>query len=80
MVLTVSYQAAVHSFLGAQNTFVMKINCSILESCVAIIIKHKSSKETPKLTLKKILLMSLKVNESRYRRRGVTPHFPKTKK
>ena len=32
-----------------QNTFVMKMNCSILESCVAIITKHKSSKGTPKL-------------------------------
>ena len=43
-----------------QNTFVMKMNCSILESYVAIITKHKSSKGTPKLTLMKILLMSLK--------------------
>ena len=37
------------------------MNCSILESCVAIITKHKSSKGTPKLTLMVILLMSLKV-------------------
>ena len=36
------------------------MNCSILGSCVAIITKHKSSKRTPKLTLMKILLMSLK--------------------
>ena len=43
-----------------QNTFVMKMNCSILESCVAIITKDKSSKGTPKITLMKILLMSIK--------------------
>ena len=36
------------------------MNCSILESRVATITKHKSSKGTPKLTLIKILLMSLK--------------------
>ena len=39
------------------------MNCSILESCVAIITKHmehKSSKGTPKLTLMKILLMNVK--------------------
>ena len=36
------------------------MNCSILESRVAVITKHKSSKGTPKLTLMKILLMSLK--------------------
>ena len=45
-----------------ENVFVMKMNCGILESCVAIITKYKSSKETPKFTftLIKILLMSLK--------------------
>ena len=36
------------------------MNCSILESCVAIITKHKSSKGTHKLTVMDILLMSLK--------------------
>ena len=38
----------------------MKMSCGILESCVSIITKHKSSKGTPKLTfiLMKILLMS----------------------
>ena len=37
------------------------MNCSIQESCVVIITKHRSSKGTPKLTfiLMKILLMSL---------------------
>ena len=68
MVLTVSYQAVVHSCLEGQflyyqipntdsiikfyfqKTFVMKMNCGILESCVAIVTKHKSSKGTPKLT------------------------------
>ena len=45
-----------------QNTFVMKMNCGILEGCVAIVTKHKSSKVTPKLTfiVMKILLMSYK--------------------
>ena len=38
----------------------MKMNCSILESCVAVITKYKSSKGTPRLTLMKILLMGLK--------------------
>ena len=73
MVFTVSYQAAVHSFFRVvfaryqntdsvikfyfQNTFVMKINCGILESCVAVVTKHKSSKGTPKLTF---IVMSLK--------------------
>ena len=63
MVLTVSYQAAVHGCLEAQyfqDTFVMKMNCSILENCVVITTKHKSSKGTPKLTLIKILLTSIK--------------------
>ena len=46
-----------------QNVFVMKMNCSILESCFAFVTKHESSKGTPKLTfiLIKILLMSLKL-------------------
>ena len=46
-----------------QNAFVMKMNCSILESCFAFVTKHESSKGTPKLTfiLIKILLMSLKL-------------------
>ena len=73
MVFTVSYQAAVHSFFRVvfaryqntdsvikfyfQNTFVMKMNCGILESCVAVVTKHKSSKGTPKLTF---IVMSLK--------------------
>ena len=81
MVLTVSYQVAVHSCLEGhflylpdtpktdsvikfyfQKTFVMKMNCGILEICVAIVTKHKSSKGTPKLTfiVMKILLMSFK--------------------
>ena len=30
----------------------MKMNCGIVESCVAIVTKHKSSKGTPKLTWK----------------------------
>ena len=34
------------------------MSCSILESCVAIITKHKSSKGTPKFTLMKILPIS----------------------
>ena len=38
----------------------MKMNCSVLESCAAIITKHKSSKGTPKLTVMKVLLMSSK--------------------
>ena len=40
----------------------MKMNCGILESCVAILTKHKSSKGTLKFTfiLIKILLVSLK--------------------
>ena len=40
----------------------MKMNCGILESCVAIVTKLKSIKGTNKLTfiVMKILLMSLK--------------------
>ena len=40
----------------------MKRNSGILESCVAIVPKHRSSKGTPELTfiVMKILLMSLK--------------------
>ena len=36
------------------------MNCSILESCVAIITKHQSSKAAPKFTLMKILPISPK--------------------
>ena len=38
------------------------MKCGILESCVANVTKHKSSKGSPKLTffVMKILLMSLK--------------------
>ena len=52
-------------------------------NCVAIITKHKSSKGTPKLTLMKILLMSLKYvsNWPQYnvvfRRKDVFTNFSK---
>ena len=39
-----------------QNAFVLKMKCSILESCFAFVTKHESSKGTPK-----ILVMTLKL-------------------
>ena len=38
----------------------MKMKCGILESCVAIVTKHKSSKGIPKLTF---IEMSLKLRK-----------------
>ena len=81
MVLTASYQAAVHSLFRVvftryqntesvirfyfQNTFVMKMNWGILESCIPIVTKQKSSKGTPMLTFIVIKILLVKRQKSK---------------